>query len=305
MQLSSEIETVNQISKKDFYNNFFIEQKPLIIKSISSNADAFKKWNFEYLKKNAGDIEVDLYDSELKNFSTTSITKPDKKILFLNYLDQLEKNGNSKYRIFLFNLFKLKPELRKDFPCPEIFKGLLDNIGFMFFGGKNTNVRLHYDIDNCNVLHTHFSGRKKVTLFAPEYSELLYRLPFTTHSLINAEKPDYDKYSALKYVKGLEFILDHGDTLFMPSGYWHQMKYIDAGFSVSYRKLPINLIDTFNGFYNISINMPIDKTMTYLFPKRWPNFKINESIQNADNVIKNSAIKYLTDLNYLKSNQVN
>ena len=260
MQLSSNIEKVDQISKKDFYTNFFIEQKPLIIKSVSNDADAFTKWNYNYFKKKAGNVEVGLYDSELKNYSVTSITNPDKKILFSNYLDQLEKTGESSYRIFLFNLFKLKPELRKDFPCPDIFKGLLDSIGFMFFGAKNTNVRIHYDIDNCNVLHTHFSGRKKVILFAPEYSELLYRLPFTTHSLINADIPDFNMYPGLKHVKGHEVILNHGDTLFMPSGYWHQMKYLDAGFSVSYRKLPVNVIDVINGFSNITLNIPIDKT---------------------------------------------
>ena len=34
-------------------------------------------------------------------------------------------------------------------------------------------------------------------------------------------------------VEGIECFLEHGDTLFMPTGWWHWMKYLDGSFSIS------------------------------------------------------------------------
>ncbi len=48
-------------------------------------------------------------------------------------------------------------------------------------------------------------------------------------------KLDLEQFPALRLAKGYELILDHGDTLFMPAGYWHHMEYIDSGFAMSLR----------------------------------------------------------------------
>src|SRR5690606_38134237 len=121
-------------------------------------------------------------------------------------------------RMFLFNMFKKKPELRKDFPCPPLFKGLLGRIGFMFFGAKGIKVRIHQDMDMSNVLLTQFHGRKRVVLIDPKYSRLLYKLPFNTHSLIDLDNPDYQKYPGLKHIEIYDCVINHGDSIFMPSG---------------------------------------------------------------------------------------
>lgn len=287
MHLSQQIDKVEYITSKEFNYDYFLPQKPLIIKHVSPGAPAFKKWNIDYMKKNAGELIVDVHDNRIKNKATTSITKADKKIKFADYLTIIEENKESDYRIFLFNLFKYNPVFRNDFPCPDIFNGVLDKIGFTFFGAKNSSVRIHYDIDCCNVLHTQFLGRKKIILISPEYSELLYQLPFTTHSILDFQQIDAENYPALKHVKGYEIILQPGETLFMPSGYWHHMKYIDAGFSASYRKLPVKLSDTLNGVGNLIFNLPFDKSMNFLLPDYWANYKIKESHRKANHILKN------------------
>ncbi len=138
---------------------------------------------------------------------------------------------------FLFNMFKEFPELRKEFPTPEIIKGPLGNIGFAFFGGKNTKVRFHYDIDCSSVLMTQIIGRKRVILIPPLYNSLIYKVPFSSFSLIDPDAPDFEKFPALRYVQGYDFILHPGDALFMPSCYWHFNTYLEGGMAVSYRAL--------------------------------------------------------------------
>jgi hypothetical protein len=292
MDLSQKIDVVDsQRILFSFEKRFLYTQTPVIIKGLLKHTPAEKKWSIPYFKETMRDVLVDVYDNGNKNAAASAYTQADLKMKFHDYLEIIEKNEHTDLRIFLCNLFKYNPELRKDFPCPQIFKGFLDHKGYMFFGGKDTTVRIHYDIDMSNVLHTHFGGRKRVMLFAPEYSRQLYRLPFNTYSLVDFDNPDYTKHPALRNVKGYQFILEHGDTLFMPSGYWHYMTYLEGSFSVSYRKLSPSLRDKAAGLMNLAWYLPVDKFLNKLFGTKWLNYKKEQAHKRADETIKKQATR--------------
>ncbi len=269
---TSTIEVVNSISNEAFRNKYLLPQKPVVIKGLTEQSPAGKKWTLDYIQQVCGDVKVDVFDNANKN-EATAFTKPDLQMDFKDYVANITRAEPSTLRMFLFNMFKKKPELRADFPCPSIMKGVLGRMGFMFFGAKGIKVRIHQDMDMSNVLLTQFYGRKKVVLIPPEYSDLLYKLPLNTHALIDLDTPDYKKYPGLAYVEAMECILEPGDSLFMPSGYWHYITYIDGGFSVSYRKMALNLPTQLQGFLNVFVFMPLDKLLHLVFGKRWLNRK--------------------------------
>lgn len=284
MDLSEKIDIVNNISPEKFDRSYFKPQKPVIIKGLTDNTIAANKWSIDYFKKEMGDTVIEVFDNSKKN-NGSAFTVPDLKMKLGDFLDVVSKNEPTDLRIFLYNMFKHNKELRKEFPCPELFKGTLDHIGYMFFGGKNTTVRIHYDIDMSNVLHTHFEGRKRVVLISPDYSDLLYRLPMNTYSLVDPDKPDYKKYPALKFVKGYDFILEAGDSVFIPSGYWHYMTYLESGFSVSYRKLNPTPEGLYTGFMNLGVYLPTDKILNKLFGNSWLETKKNTAEKRASWVL--------------------
>lgn len=284
MDLTKKIDIVKNISSADFDKNYFDSQTPVIIKGLTDNTRAKESWSINYFKDSMGDFLIDIYDNSNKKSSASAFTSADLKMKFSDFLDILSKDEHTDLRVFLCNLFKQNPQLKKDFPCPEIFKGFLDGVGYMFFGGKDTTVRIHYDIDMSNVLHTHFGGRKRVVLIAPEYSSFLYRLPLNTYSLIDIDKPDYTKYPALKFVNGYDFILEDGDSVFMPGGYWHYMTYLEGSFSVSYRKISHNFKDPAVGLLNLSIRMPLDKLFNKVLGNSWLEIK-NNMAQRKGNVL--------------------
>lgn len=285
MDLSQKIDTVERIDTERFNKLYFKPQKPVVIKGLARNTEATEKWSISYFKNTLGDVMVDVYDNANKKSAKSAFTVPDLKMKFSEYLDILAKNEHTDLRIFLFDLFKFEPRLKKEFPCPHLFKGILDNIGHMFFGGKDTTVRIHYDIDMSNVLHTHFGGRKRVVLIAPEYSSFLYCLPLNTYSLIDPDKPDYLKYPALKYVKGYDFILEPGDSLFMPNGYWHYMTYLESSFSVSYRRIGPTMQAPLQGIMNLGLYMPVDKLLNKLMDDKWLAMKENIAEQRINKYV--------------------
>ncbi len=274
----------------DFDAKYLQTQTPVIIKGLTNNTFAGKNWSIDYFKKTMGDVLLDVYDNRNTKAASSAFTTADLKMKFIDYLEIIEKDEHTDLRIFLCNLFKYNPELRKEYPCPDFFKGILDQTGFMFFGGKDTTVRIHYDIDMSNVLHTHFGGKKRVILIAPEYSEFLYRLPFNTYSLVNFDNPDYDKFPALQHVKGYEIVLEAGDTLFMPSGYWHYMTYLEGSFSVSYRKISPHLKHKAEGVMNLGVYLPLDKILNKALGSKWLEIKRERAQKRADELIKKKRI---------------
>jgi hypothetical protein len=279
------IDTINEINSEAFRTNYLIPQRPVVIKNLAAKHPAGTKWTLDYIDKVCGDVLVDIYDNSNDN-SASAYTSPDLRMKFSEYFKTIRSNTPSLYRIFLFNMFKFRPELREDFPCPDFFKGMLGKMGFMFFGARDIKVRVHQDMDMSNVMLTQFYGRKKVVLIAPQYSRLLYKLPFNTHSLVDLDKPDYDKFPGLRYVETYECILEPGDALFMPSGYWHYITYIDAGFSVSYRKLAFSLSAKISGVLHVCVYMPVDKLMVRLLGPRWLEMKKRMAEKRANREIR-------------------
>lgn len=269
---TSPLEIVENISVENFKQNYLKPQRPVVIKGLTKNTVAGEKWSIDYIKKVCGDVMVDVFDNANLN-KETAFTNPDLKMPFRDYVSSITRPEPSSLRMFLFNMFKEKPELRKEFPCPPHIKGYMGKLGLMFFGAKGIKVRIHQDMDFSNVLLTQFHGRKRVVLIAPKYSRLLYKLPFNTHSLVDLDAPDYKRYPGLEHVECLECVLEPGDSVFMPSGYWHYITYLDGGFSVSYRHMAQSYKPLLQGVLSLAVYMPLDKFLHFLFTKRWFSFK--------------------------------
>lgn len=283
MDLSLQVDKINanELTTDYFRNNYLKKSKPLIIQNYSNLFPAGKTWTFEYLKKKLGSYKVGIFDNRVK--TSTAYVKPHFYMPFSEYLEIIQKNEETPFRIFLFNMFKEFPELRKEFPTPVIMEGILGKIGFAFFGGKNTTVRFHYDIDASNVLMTQLIGCKRVILVSPEYNKLIYKLPFSSFSLIDPDKPDLNSFPALKYVKGYDFTLYPGDALFMPSRFWHFNTYLEGGMAVSYRSMAHHSVDLYNGFMNTTLRLAFDKAMNKILKARWAEIKKEIAISCATN----------------------
>lgn len=266
------ITTVETISPNDFKTGYYNTNQPLIIKGIAKQWPAYHKWNWDYFIDIVGQKEVGVYNN-VKSDSYTPINTADAYMRFGEYL-QMVKKGPVDLRIFLFNIFQHAPQIVQDFSWPdEYLKGFVKRFPMLFVGGEGAITHMHFDIDLSHILHTQFAGRKRVLLFPFEEQHKLYRKPWEVLSLANYarynEQFDYDNFPAVKLANGFEAVLEHGDTLFMPAGYWHHMEYIDAGFAMSLRALQSSISGKLNGVWNLFGMRNIDTLMKKTAPKWW------------------------------------
>jgi len=274
----TEIHRVKNITKEEFVKNYLKPQKPVVIENLTGDWPAYEKWSLDYIKEIAGDKEVPLYDDRPVTHED-GFNQAHAKMKMADYVDLLKREPTD-YRIFLYNIMKEVPSLKKDFKFPKIGLRLIKQIPMVFFGGENSKVFMHHDIDWANILHFHFHGKKQCILFPPAQTENLYKVP---HSLITREdidfdNPDYDKFPVLKKAEGLVCHLEHGETLYMPEGYWHYMRYLTPGFSMSLRALPRKPKHLLKAVYNVFIMRHFDNLMRRRKGQAWIDEKNERAI---------------------------
>ncbi len=287
MQLQP-VDIVENISARDFKAKYYNTMKPVIIKNLAKDWPAYHKWNWDYFIDTVGDKEVGVYNN-VKSDAYTPINTADAYMKFGDYLQKV-KAGPLDLRIFLFNIFQHAPQITKDFTWPDhLMKGFVKKFPMLFVGGQGSITHMHFDIDISHILHTQFVGRKKVLLFPFEEQYKLYRKPWEVLSLADfanySTNFDYESFPATKLANGYEIILEHGDTLFMPAGYWHHMEYLDAGFAMSLRAMQSSLGGKLTGLWKLFGMRNIDTLMKKTVPQWWYNYKKQQVFANANKEI--------------------
>ncbi|RVU01571.1 cupin-like domain-containing protein [Mucilaginibacter limnophilus] len=282
----SPIDTVETISPADFKENYLKPRRPLVIKGLTKDWPAREKWTADYMKEVVGKKVVPLYNNSKadpsKPINTSAASMP-----FDEYID-LIRSQPTELRIFFFNIFKHAPHLLNDIILPkDLMGGFIESMPAMFFGGSNSVTFLHYDIDLPHIFHTHFGGRKHVILFENKWKERLYCIPNTTYALedYDVANPDIKRFPALEGIEGTEVFLEHGDTLFMPTGYWHWMKYIDGSFSLSLRAWDASISRKAAGMYNLAIKGGLDSMLKMAFKGKYAKYREGLAIQRAEKAL--------------------
>lgn len=281
------IDVVDDISKEEFYEKYLKPRRPVVIKNMAKKWPAYQKWTMEYMKEVVGDVEVPLYDSS-KADPSAPINASAAKMKFGDYIDLIQREPTD-LRIFLFDPIKYAPKLLEDYISPkELMGGFLDKYPNMFFGGKGSVTFLHFDIDMAHIFHTHFNGRKHILLFDYKWKERLYQIPYATYALedYDIENPDFTKFPALDGVEGIECYLEHGDTLFMPTGWWHWMKYLDGSFSISLRAWDKSWAVKAHSLWNLTVQRKFDDIMKSNFKKKYMDWKEKVAIKRAEIALK-------------------
>ena len=282
MQLNLKtIPRVNAIDKETFLKEYFIPQQPVVMENITENWAARKKWDFEYFREKAGDVVVPLYDGTPAKGRESS-HKPAMRVKMSEYIDIL-KSGPTDLRMFFFNLLQNCPQLVTDFSYPDLGVKFFKKLPVLFVGGEGAKVLMHYDMDLANNFHFNFAGTKKVILYPPSETKYLYKVPYSIVSMevIDMDNPDFEKYPALSQAKGYEIELKHGDALFIPSKWWHFIKYETPCLSLTLRSLPTSPKKILEVLSNVIIMRNYDNLMRKLKGQNWIDYKNKKAIENT------------------------
>ncbi len=279
------LERIRPIGKDTFLRRYYRPQRPVLIENLTDGWN--DKWTFDHIQSLAGDQTVPLYDNKPAT-GQASVYAPVTTMRFGDYIELL-KTEPTDLRIFFYTLKDHCPELLEDFDYPDIGLKFFKRLPALFFGGGLARVFAHYDIDLPDNLHIHFEGNKRVVLFGPDQSKYLYHVPFSIHNIdkIDMDDPDFERYPALARARGYEVYMKHGDALYIPSGWWHYITYLDGGFSMTLRALPRSPKRIANMLYNVFVMRIIDNTMRRIRGQRWLDYKERWAYSRTSKYLRN------------------
>lgn len=261
------VERIGAIGREAFRDAYLTPRRPVVLGEFARAWPALERWTPQFLAERHGHREVEVYDASFARPGRHYMSNL-RKMRFDEYLDCV-LHRDVDLRMFLYNIASRIPELRADVPLPTLADGFSARFVFAFFGCRGSVTPTHYDIDMSHVFHTAIHGRKRITLFSPSESRALHRHPFTVRSYVDVDAPDRGRFPRLDGARGSQVVLEPGETLFIPAGFWHHVHYVEGGYAISLRLPNERLGARSLGLANLLLISPLDRLLNKALGTRW------------------------------------
>jgi ribosomal protein L16 Arg81 hydroxylase len=77
------------------------------------------------------------------------------------------------------------------------------------------------------------AGRKRYRIIPASQWQYVYNNS-GVFSDVDCERPDFNQYPKFREATVIDVVLRRGDVLFMPVGWWHQVRALDVSMTVSF-----------------------------------------------------------------------
>jgi hypothetical protein len=232
-----------EISQGEFLERHVRGSRPLVLTGVAADWPAMRRWSPQDLKARFGHLDVTIQAERNAdpNYEQNKLDHQ-RQVRLADFVDRVLAGGASNdYYLPANNEVLRRPE----------FAPLLADIGTLpkscdraqlaeqasfWFGPAGTVTPLHHDA--VMLFHTQIVGRKRWRFISPLETPRLYN-HFDVSSPSDRDAPDLHRYPHFKAGKVLEGVAGPGDTVFLPLGWWHQVKSLDVSLSFSYSNLAV------------------------------------------------------------------
>lgn len=240
-ELSSQSQTIERrqdLSRTEFLEEYYAKNRPVVLAGMMQNWRALSVWNPDYLKSVCGDETIEVMTGRESNpFYEIELDKHRTSMVLKDFIDMVVSGGaTNDYYLVANNFFFKNEKAKRLYDDIEMFPEYLDandrsDTGSFWFGPAGTVTHLHHDL--INILAAQVYGRKHVILASPNQTPLLYN-NIGVYSQVNCEEPDYERHPLFKDVRTIDLILEPGEVLFIPVGWWHYVKALEVSITVSF-----------------------------------------------------------------------
>jgi Cupin-like domain len=232
------IERRAHVTPQEFLEKYYATNTPVILTNMLHEWKAMQLWTPEYLKTQYGHCVVEVQTKRNRDANYEINSPQHKATLFLSdYADMVVSGQETNDYYMVANNGNLdRPDFKSLLQDIQQFPGLLDSDQaaqrvFLWFGPSGTITPIHHD--PMNLIMAHIYGRKRWRLISPNETPLVYN-HVGVFSEVDLENPDYEKYPLFKQAHVIEAVLEPGEIIFVPVGWWHQVKSLDVSISLSF-----------------------------------------------------------------------
>lgn len=231
-----EITRLPHIDEALFYRDYY-GAAPVLLQSFVGGSRACRMWSPEYLDSVVGEktVQANYCAQALEKTTEGAVlaTSQHFDVPFRKASELIRGSSDVVYFVMGQPISQVLPELLVDLDFDELILNAAPLISInLWFGAAGHLTPLHYDVYD-NFLNQ-IIGRKKVTLFSPSDKEYLYSTSGGDPCAVNLFKPDDEQFPRFRQATPIEFILEPGDTLYLPANWSHQVESLDVTVSVNF-----------------------------------------------------------------------
>jgi hypothetical protein len=226
-----EVESRTGLSGEELAERYIRPGRAVVLRGAGAGWPALTTWTLDRFRALGADEPVQV---EIGN--AMQGTNPRLATTLGEYLDALESGEAEASQLYLavFDAFGRWPELLADVEL-DVLPRQVVRYRRAWIGARGTVSGLHRDVGD-NVL-AQIRGRKLVHLVAPADDELCY-VSRKYDFLTECSEVDLDHWDAARHPRFAdadvgELVLEPGDVLFIPTGWWHHTRALDTSISVN------------------------------------------------------------------------
>lgn len=236
-----DIERRSQLDAGEFVENYLRPRRPVILTDAASAWPAYDRYTPEHFREHHGDKRITIDEREWRLdelIEALQASTPDKpgpypcKFAVVRDFPELLPELTPRIGYSL-------PDRQGSVLLPDRIFGGVNNLEIFFGGPGGRFPYLHYDVLHLHAWITQLHGRKAFTLFAPDQEHLLYvnpDMPWQS-SIENHQQPDYDRYPLFRQAVSRSVVIEPGETLFLPCGWWHTARSLEMTISIAFDQL--------------------------------------------------------------------
>lgn len=235
------IERRADVSRDEFLHRYYAPGRPVILTGEMAGWPACERWTPDYLARTVGDRQVEFQDGRSGDERFEIYKEQHRRTAsFAEFMARITRPdaGNDAYLTAYnsgANASALAP-LERDLGFPDKFLSAAGSArnGMMWIGPAGTVTSLHHDLTNNLVAQV--VGSKRLKLIPAAQVGRLYN-----HLHVFSEIADLDRvaharerFPLLEGVNVYDLTLEAGEMLFIPLGWWHQVKSLSFSVTLTY-----------------------------------------------------------------------
>jgi hypothetical protein len=232
----------DRISPARFYENYYYANRPVVIRGLMENWPALRRWSPAHFADRFGDETIEVTaEREGDPHFEDNFSDHRRRMTMSQLVDAVTQGrGNDVYLVAKNRLLEQEPftSLLEDisYPAGILTTGSAAVAPRMWFGGAGTVTPLHHDASN--ILFGQVYGRKLVRLIPPYEIDNIYN-DRTCFSDIDLDDVDYVRFPQFRHVTVVQAVVDPGDFLLFPVGWWHQVRSLEISISLSFQNFAV------------------------------------------------------------------
>ena len=228
-------------SADEFIARYVRGCRPVVLTDMARDWPAMRRWSPQDLKARFGHLEVEIQADRNADPHYEENKLEHRQMSKLGeFVDRVLAGGPTNDYYMTANNEALRQPgfapLLADIGTLPAFcdASQLGRLSSFWFGPAGTLTPLHHD--TLMLFHTQVVGRKRWRFISPLETPKLYNHS-GVFSPIDIDRPDLARYPLFAHAKVLEVVVEPGETVFLPLGWWHQVTSLDVSLSFSFSNL--------------------------------------------------------------------